>query len=320
MSNEENVLYYIKGTRKDQTKILYAHTEQTTTTTVQTWMDINKAHNKFGPIGKAALGTTLRTTSIEATGVLYSCERCALAKARTKAIPKISMHKAEKPVERLCKDISGPYKKSIIGNNCWVVVIDEYSSKSWSYFVSKKSELASKVTELVTQLLAAGFLPKYLQCDSARENTKGHTAMCTKFNITIEMTAPYTPQQNSMVERKFVMICNRSCASMTTAQFSDEFQGLLWAESVHMSTRLTNIVCNTRGETCPEEMFYSTRPAIYKHLIQFRCVGYMKLGKNEDNLVSKAVKCVMIEHAVNHAGDTNRLYNTAIKKLLRATM
>lgn len=317
-SNEENALYYFKGTRKDQTKVMYTETEQTTPTTVQTRMDINEAHDKFGHIGEAALRATLKSTGIEATGVLRSCEGCALAKARTKAIPKFSTHRAEKPGERLCTDISGPYKKSIIGNNYWVLVVDEYSSKSWSYFVSKKSELASKVTELVTQLLAAGYLPKYLRCDNAGENTKGLTAMCTKFNITVEMTAPYTPQQNGMVERKFVTIRDRSCAAMTSARFSDEYQGLLWAESVHTSTRLTNIVCNTRGELCPDEMFYGTRPVIYKHLIQFGRVGYMKLGKKQNKLAPKAVKCVMIGYAANHAGDTYRLYNTATKKVVNS--
>ena len=65
-------------------------------------------------------------------------------------------------------------------------------------------------------------------------------------------------------------------------------------------------------------MFYGMRPVIYKHLIQFGCVGYMKLGKNEDNLASKAVKCVMIGHAVNHAGDTNRLHNTAMNMVFHS--
>jgi hypothetical protein len=83
-------------------------------------------------------------------------------KAKTKAIPKFSTNKAEKPGEQLCVDISGPYKKSIIGNSFWAIVVDKYSGKRWSYFVSRKSELATKVTSLVTELTTAGFTPKYL--------------------------------------------------------------------------------------------------------------------------------------------------------------
>ena len=67
------------------------------------------------------------------------------------------------------------------------------------------------------KLLAAGFLPKYLQRDNTGETLRVSYTTCTKFNITIEMTAPYTPQQSSMVGHKFVMICNRSSAAMTSA-------------------------------------------------------------------------------------------------------
>ena len=73
--------------------------------------------------------------------------------------------------------------------------------------------------------MAAGSLSKNLQCNNAGENTKGLTTMCSKFNITIEMTAPYTPQQNGMVEHKLVMVYDQSCKAMTSAQFLDECQG-----------------------------------------------------------------------------------------------
>ena len=65
-------------------------------------------------------------------------------------------------------------------------------------------------------------------CDNAGENIKGLSAMCDRLNITIEFTAPHTPQQNGMVERKFVTIRDRSVSAMLKAKFSDESQGLLW--------------------------------------------------------------------------------------------
>ena len=55
MSNEENTLYYFKGTRKDQTKVMNTDTQQKSTIPAQTQMDINKAHEKFGHIDKVAL-------------------------------------------------------------------------------------------------------------------------------------------------------------------------------------------------------------------------------------------------------------------------
>ena len=86
--------------------------------TKQIKIDINKAHDKFGHIGEVALRATLKMLNIEATGSLTPCEGCALAKAsKAKAVPKFSTTRATHAGERLCTDISGPYKKSIIGSN-----------------------------------------------------------------------------------------------------------------------------------------------------------------------------------------------------------
>ena len=97
----------------------------------------------------------------------------------------------------MCTDISGPYKKSIFGNDYWILVVDDYTGKSWSFFVKKKSQVASKIEDLLTKLKTAEYVTKFLRCDNAGENVSGLTKLvCDKFNIQIEFAAPYTPQQN----------------------------------------------------------------------------------------------------------------------------
>ena len=130
------------------------------------------------------------------------------------------------------------------------------------------------------------------------------------------MTAPHTPQQNGVVERKFVTIRNRACASMFAANFSDESQGLLWAKTISMHTRLTNIVSNSRNVRCPDWLFYGKQPTIYTHLVQFGRIGWVTICTKTNKLDKKAKKCVMIGYADNHAGDTYRMYDPATKKVL----
>ena len=112
--------------------------------------------------------------------------------------------------------------------------------------MSRKSELATKVSSILTELTAAGLILKYLRCDNAGENIKGFSVMYEKCNILIKLTAPYTPQQNGMVKQKFATIQDWSCTAMTKAKFTEKYHGLLWAESVH--TRLTSIVSNKQGD------------------------------------------------------------------------
>jgi len=125
-------------------------------------MDINVAHDKFGHTSEAALRATLKSIGIETSGALQPCEGCALAKAKSKAVPKVATNKATMAGERLGADISGPYKKSIVGSTYWILVVDEYSGKSWSFFVKKKSQMAATVEPLLLKLRNANYVIRYL--------------------------------------------------------------------------------------------------------------------------------------------------------------
>ena len=101
-------------------------------------LDINTAHDIYGHIEEAALRTTLKSLNVELTGKLLLCEGCALAKAKARKVSKMSHTKAEHAGERLYVDISGPYKKSIIGSDYWVLVVDEHTQTSPGAFSRKR--------------------------------------------------------------------------------------------------------------------------------------------------------------------------------------
>jgi hypothetical protein len=157
---------------------------------------------------------------------------------------------------------------------------------------------------------------KFLHCDNAGENTKGLSDLCLKSNIQIEFMAPYTPQQNGIVERKFVTIHDRACAAMMAAQLSTEAQGFLWAEAISTFTRLSNSVAFSNGEMCPDYKFYGQQPVIFQHLIQFGQVGLVKIGKKVPKMEAKAVKCLMVGYSANHSADNYQMYNLETKKIL----
>ena len=217
-------------------------------------MDINEAHEKFGHLSEAALATTLKLNNIGRTGQLCTCEGCALSKAKAKKVPKVSYSRATLLAERLFVDISGPYTKTVVGSKYWILFVDDYSGKSWSFFASKKDELSKQADFLFTKLQAST-KTKFLRCDNAGENLLALQSVCDKFAVCMEYTAPYTPQQNGVVERKFVTIRDRSCAMTFSANLSVSMSNLLWAESINTSETLTNIVSNSRNIKCPGQTF-----------------------------------------------------------------
>jgi len=93
---------------------------------------------------------------------------------------------------------------SISGYVYYVSFIDDYSRKTWIYFLKSKDEVFSKFKEfkaLIENLSERKI--KILRSDNGGEYTstafKSHLA---KHGIIHQTSCPYTPQQNGVAERK----------------------------------------------------------------------------------------------------------------------
>ena len=90
------------------------------------------------------------------------------------------------------------------GYEYYVLFIDDYSRKTWIYFLKTKDEVFKKFQEfkaLVENL--TGRRIKVLRSDNGGEYTsKEFMALCVREGIKRELTVPCNPQQNGVVERK----------------------------------------------------------------------------------------------------------------------
>ena len=67
--------------------------------------------------------------------------------------------------------------------------------------------------------------------------------------IKFEFIAPGTPQQNSVVERKFPTLMGRARAMMNHAGFDDNYKKKFWCEAISTATKLNNIMVKHMGGT-----------------------------------------------------------------------
>jgi hypothetical protein len=222
-------------------------------------IDINDARELYGHLNYGILKPLLQQRGyvvIDQRRNKRQCEACAYAKAKAKGVSKTTQMKANKKGERLFLDISGPYKMSIIGNKFWVLVVDDFTRKAWSFFVTNKNEAKKVTAQLIGVLKGARVTTKYLRCDNAGENVRGLRELCHEEGIQIELTPPHSPQFNRVVERVvFVTLRDRAHAMMLGARLDEEHQGRLWAEAVHAATRLHNAVPNRNGPA-PDTLWY----------------------------------------------------------------
>ena len=95
---------------------------------------------------------------------------------------------------------------------------------------------------------------------------------CDKHGIQRHLTAPYSPQQNGVVERR-----NRTLMEMTRSIMKHtKVPNYLWGEAVRHSTYLINrIGTRTLQLQTPYECFKKKRPNV-GHLRVFGCVCYAK--------------------------------------------
>ena len=70
------------------------------------------------------------------------CEGCLLGKQFRKSFPKLSDTRAKKPLELIHADVCGPISPSSFGkSNYFLLFIDDFSRKTWVYFLKQISEV-----------------------------------------------------------------------------------------------------------------------------------------------------------------------------------
>jgi transposase InsO family protein len=157
------------------------------------------------------------------------CNGCAQGKNIKNPFPKRD-NKAEGVLELIHSDVCGPMpSSSISGYVYYVSFIDDYSRKTWIYFLKSKDEVFSKFKEfkaLIENLSERNI--KILRSDNGGEYTsKEFVNFCKDVGIKRELTTPYNPQQNGVAERK-----NRTIMEAVKTMIHDQDLPMcLWAEA-----------------------------------------------------------------------------------------
>ena len=120
-------------------------------------------------------------------------------------------------------------RKSLSGCEYYLTFIDDYSRETWIYFLEAKSEVFARFQEfkaLVENQSGKGI--KVLRSDNGGEySSRQLIDFCAQHGIRRQMTVPYNPQQNRVVERK-----NRAITGATRSMLHDQSLPLyLWEEA-----------------------------------------------------------------------------------------
>ena len=281
-----------------------------------------KFHQMTGHTGEHLLRTTAANMGIKLTGKLEPCEICAQAKIRQANIPKKKEKQVpSRPGYRLFIDISSFKHESMGGKRHWLIAVDEFSDCSHSFFLKRKSDQIVMIPIWIKGLKTKyGIDVKHLRLDNSGEN-RSLQKECEKQNLGIlfEFTAPGTPQQNSVVERKIPTLMGRPRAMMIEAGFSQQDKRKFWCEVISTATKLDNTMVRKERTKPPYTLFYNDEPKYKKYLRSFGEIAVIAISdgkKMRSKLDTRGKTGIFVGYADDHAGNIYRFINIQTKKII----
>ena len=111
-------------------------------------------------------------------------------------------------------DISSMRKPSMGGRQHWVMLVDEATKSTKSFFLKKKNEQVEPIIDWIKALKARHEIQvKIIRCDNAGETkVLERESDKNELGIIFEYTAPGTPQQIGVVEIAFLTVMGRARA------------------------------------------------------------------------------------------------------------
>ena len=285
-------------------------------------ISMSKFHQITGHTGEHLLRPTANYMRLKLTGKLAPCEVCAQAKIRQMNIPKKKKKKAPtRPGYRVFMDICSFKQVSRGGNRHWLIVVDEFSDCTHSFFLNKKSDQI-KIMPMWIKGLARKYRIeiKRIRLENSGEN-RSLQKECDKQNLGIifEFTAPGTPQQNSIAERRIPTLMGRARAMLIQAGIDSKGKGEFWCEVISTATKLDNIMVRPEREKPPHTLFYGKDTKHTKYLRTFGEMAVVAIHegkKMRSKLDNRGKTCMFVGYADDHSCDVYRFLNIHTKRII----
>ena len=205
-------------------------------------------HRRLGHAGMRNLHTLAKkkhVIGIENVKFLkdHLCGACEAGKMTKAKHPAKTIMTTTRPFELLHMDLFGPNHYSAVSNDASLygfVIVDDYSRYTWVHIVTYKHEVQEVFKRFSSRASTNfGVKIKHIRSDNGTEfKNSGLDDYLDELGITHELSAPYTPQQNGVVERK-----NRTLVEMARTML-DEYKTphRFWIDAIDTACHIINRV------------------------------------------------------------------------------
>lgn len=245
---------------------------------------------------------------------LKLCEACLAGKHTRAPFPTKSLYRSEKPLELISIDLCGPITpETKAGNKYFMLMVDDCTRFTWVSMLKSKDQALNAFKEFKCKVEKEFDLKiKCVRSDRGGEfMSHEFKVFCDCEGIKRQLTTPYTPQHNGMVERRNKTVLNMTRSLLKAMCLPQE----LWAEAVRHSIYLLNRLPTRALDDCtPYEKLKGRKPQL-AHLRVFGCTAHVKTTQpGQKKLDDRSVPMIYLGPEEGTKGQ--RLYNPVTRKLV----
>nr|GEY97592.1 zinc finger, CCHC-type [Tanacetum cinerariifolium] len=209
----------------------------------------------------------------------------------------------------LCGPITPPTPS---GKKYIFMIVDDYSRYMWVYFLSTKDQSFDTFNEYKSTIeKELRTTLKMLRTDRGGEFTLNEfTQYCKENRIARQLTAPYPPPQNRVVERRNRTIMSTKRCMMKPTNMPQNF----WAEAVrHAIYILNSVPTKALEDITPYEEIKQMKPNL-ENLKVFGCIAYAKVpSQHLTKLDDRSTKMVYLGN--EQGSKAYRIFDPTTRKI-----
>jgi transposase InsO family protein len=204
------------------------------------------------------------------------CDSCLAGKQRRQPFPSKAKYRAAQKPELVHGDICGPVMPTMPSNNkLFLLLVDDLSRYMWVVLLKTKDQAAMAIVAFQKRAKAeAGRRLGTLRTDRGGEFTAhAFGVYCAEQGIQRHLTAPYSPQQNGVVERRNRTVMGAARSMMKAMSMP----GWFWGEAVNTAVFIPNSAPtqSVYGKT-PYEVWFGSKTPVH-FFRTFECVAHVKV-------------------------------------------
>ena len=156
------------------------------------------------------------------------CDSCLAGKHRRLSFPKAAKYRAADALQLVHGDLCGPITPATNGGRWYfLLLVDDCSRYMWLQLLTSKDKAAAAIKKFKARAEAeSGKKLRVLRTDRGGEFTSVEfAAYCVDQGVERHHTAPYSPQQNGVVERRNQTVVGMARSMMKAKSMLARFWG-----------------------------------------------------------------------------------------------